>query len=392
MKRVQDKDTLEAFCRLLSQAFAVPVASWEIWVSRIGQSHLRYLEEGGSIVCGLGFYPFAHFWQGKAVPSAGIAGVGTTPHRRGCGYVKQLLLDVLRECKADGLATASLYPAEWPIYRSCGFELAGSHHHFRAEVTAFTQARAPRSLDLEPVSPLGDMSIRQQYRHRAQESHGWLDRNEAIWNRVATSYQNDIISENFCYRIGADGGYFIYSQNIVNGHQELTIHDYVLNSPEAVQQLLMFLAYHSSMFKRVRWKGCPQGGFFQQNQSRHYDVEKVEAWMLRILDIEKAFSQRGYSTFVSADILLKIQDAHLPENSGIYQLQVCEGVGAMTKVENSTNKNVAATDIQTLSALYTGYLSPNEARRQRRLICSDRECEILIAAFSGHSPWCPDYF
>lgn len=119
-------------------------------------------------------------------------------------------------------------------------------------------------------------------------------------------------------------------------------------------------------------------------------MEKQEAWMLRILDVPKSLMERGYSPMVSANLLFKINDPDFKENCGFYHFAVADGV-AQSEPAKSLAKSIE-TDIKTFSALYSGYLSPFEARRQNRLVATDADCETLSTVFGGAQPWCPDYF
>ena len=72
------------------------------------------------------FHDMRQWWCGRAVPMAGVAGVKVAPEDRGRGIARRLMAALLAEVAARGYPLSVLYPATVPLYRSLGWELAGT--------------------------------------------------------------------------------------------------------------------------------------------------------------------------------------------------------------------------------------------------------------------------
>ncbi|MGH3738930.1 MAG: GNAT family N-acetyltransferase [Micromonosporaceae bacterium] len=71
---------------------------------------------------------FRQWWQGRALPMAGIGGVVVAPEARGQGVGRLLMRGVLARSAEQGYPLSALYPATVPLYRGLGWEIAGAQH------------------------------------------------------------------------------------------------------------------------------------------------------------------------------------------------------------------------------------------------------------------------
>src|SRR5947207_248211 len=69
-----------------------------------------------------------------ALPMGGICHVATLAAERNKGYASALMRDALRAMRAQGLCTSVLFPFSFRYYRKFGYELAGNHCQFVAEL------------------------------------------------------------------------------------------------------------------------------------------------------------------------------------------------------------------------------------------------------------------
>ena len=86
------------------------------------------------------FHDMTQWWNGRAVPMAGVAGVTVAPEERGRGVGRALVTALLEVIAARGYPLSVLFPSTLPIYRSLGWEIAGTSHE------AVIAAHALRSL------------------------------------------------------------------------------------------------------------------------------------------------------------------------------------------------------------------------------------------------------
>ena len=111
-------------------------------------------------------------------------------------------------------------------------------------------------------------------------------------------------------------------------------------------------------------------------------------WVVRIVDVEKALTQRGYPLGLNAEVHLEVQDGQLPWNDGRFLLRLEDGRPTVIRGGEGRLK----LDGRTLATLYTGYLTPVELRVAGRLEGSDSDLALAQLAFSGPRPWMPDIF
>lgn len=81
----------------------------------------------------------------------GVAGVGVAPEARGLGTAAELMRCALREMHAAGFPISGLYPAAQKLYRSVGYEQAGSRFEVRIP---------PQSIGLRRPKNEGSRSVR----------------------------------------------------------------------------------------------------------------------------------------------------------------------------------------------------------------------------------------
>jgi predicted acetyltransferase len=71
---------------------------------------------------------FRQWWCGRSLPLAGIGGVAVAREHRGRGVARLLMLGILERAAGQGYPFSALYPTTLPLYRSCGWEIAGAQY------------------------------------------------------------------------------------------------------------------------------------------------------------------------------------------------------------------------------------------------------------------------
>ena len=81
--------------------------------------------------------PMQQWFGGRALSTAGVAGVAVWPTARGAGIASSLMRESLDRARAAGTVLSTLYPANVPLYRNLGYEYAGTFTTYRAPLAAF---------------------------------------------------------------------------------------------------------------------------------------------------------------------------------------------------------------------------------------------------------------
>ncbi|HEX4516373.1 MAG TPA: GNAT family N-acetyltransferase, partial [Polyangiaceae bacterium] len=185
--RTPEPEQRLALERILQMSFALPSLSWATFFERVGHDRLRVVVENGNVVGGLAAYRLAQFFGGASVPVAGFAGVGIAPDARGRGLAKSMMLRTMGELR-ESSPLGGLYASTTTLYRSCGFEEAGTAMYFSAPLASFP--RGDRNLPCTPLPPRTHAPLHEAYDLRARAWTGHLDRTQAIWERLVDPYDD----------------------------------------------------------------------------------------------------------------------------------------------------------------------------------------------------------
>jgi predicted acetyltransferase len=117
-------------------------------------------------------------------------------------------------------------------------------------------------------------------------------------------------------------------------------------------------------------------------------MSPIDRWMLRIVNVVQALTQRGYPAWVEATLHLSIHDDLLSENTGHFILRVSQGRGAV----EAGGEGHLKLSVQALTPLYSGFCSPMELHQMGRLESTEEALAIATQLFVGSIPWMPDFF
>ncbi len=371
--------------RLLQMSYALPTLSWTKFFERIGHERLRVVVENGAVIAGLAAYRLSQFFGGASVPLAGIAGVGVTPHARGRGVAKSMLLATLDELR-HSTPLAGLYASTTTLYRSCGFEQAGTAMWFDAPLASLP--RGDRALQCTAVPAKTHEPLHAAYAVRARGWTGHLDRTIALWERIVEPY-DDVA---YAYTVGdpnAPDGYIVFQQRSrPDGlHFRVIVRDVVMNTHGAAQRILGLLHDLRSLADEITWRGCAADPLLSLLPEQTHSVRRHERWMLRVLDVERALAARGYPA-LRAEVHLAVHDAHFPENRGRRIFTVDGGRGEA----KTGGRGDVTLDVRALAALYSGFATPYTLRAAGLLDGPDAATDTLAAIFAGPEPWCGDHY
>jgi predicted acetyltransferase len=380
------QDEVNQLGQILAQCFNVPPADESVYMSRVGLENIRLLYDHDRLTGGLGLLNLGQWYGSACVPMSGVAAVAIAPEYRGQGAAIALMQSVLQELHAKEMPLSVLYSAAQPLYRKVGYEQAGTLCTW--EVPTSELEMREDSLAIERVVFDAD-EFTAIYQQQAQRTNGFLDRNSAIWQGLLEAHQG---MPSHAYRIGTatqPEGYVIFRHQNEGNRVQIVIRDWVLLTPAAVRKFWAFWTVHRSQVDRIQWRSSPIDALsLILPEQKNVVIRSIGRWMLRIIHVQKALEQRGYSPDVSAELHLEIQDALLPTNAGRFILTVNNGVGTVTK----GGRGDLHLDVSSLAPLYTGLLSPDQLRLCGRLIATDAALTIATQLFAGSSPWMPDAF
>lgn len=384
--------------RIIHHAFAGPLDGCEKWVRESGLENWRLLraDPGGVPVAGLLRVPMGQHFGGRSVPMLGIAGVAVAPEARGRGLARRLMQATLREAasaRSDGAAAIScLYPSTPALYRQVGYELAG-HRFFTTMPVGRIDVRERGGGEIRPLTDEDDAAVRACYAGFAAAFEGTLDRGAYCWSRVRESRGTRYAGFGVTSASGGLDGYVYFSQerNPRTGYHDVMISDLAFVTADAGRRLLSFLADFATTAESAVFFGGPMHPLVSLMASRHYSVEKRDYWMVRVLDVARAISARGFPAGVRSEVAIDIADDLITENTGTWMIRVADGRASATR--SPASSDALRCDIGAIAPLYSGLYTVRQLALLGRVQGSPAAIAAADATFRGAgTPWMSDMF
>jgi predicted acetyltransferase len=384
---IREEDVPE-IARIIAWSFCMPEADVGPWLRGAGLENVLAWRRDGRIEACLVTVPMGQFFGGRSVPMVGIAGVASPPDRRGTGAVVALLESTLRALRARGVALSTLYPASAGLYRRVGYENAGAH--FEAKIVPHAITLRDRTADVRLVTMADQASLEECYRRRAARTNGHLDRGPYVWGRVANPRGADAVRGLIVDVAGHVDGYaYLFEKRLPGGTYSLHASDFVATTSTGYRRLLTLVADHGTLAESFHWHAAPSDPSIRLLPRVGIDAKMPLAWMTRIVDLPTAIRTRGFPLHVGPiEVELDVTDDVLSDNAGRWTLHVSEGRGQIAR----GGRGATRIDVRALAALYTSWLSPHDLAASGGLEGPDEDLTKLATAFSGPSPWMPDFF
>ena len=383
--KVSNSEDVQKFGNILGQCFLSTPGEEHTWVERMGIENLRIIRQEKEIAGGLVIIPMGQWWGCESVAMTGIAGVGIAPEYRGSGAAVSLMQQTIKELYANDVAISVLYPATQRLYRKVGYEQGGSF--CSREISAGDIQIREHPLPITSI-PLDSEIFYQLYAKQAKDINGYLNRNQTIWHRIMKPSGKDVF---YAYLIGSEKepqGYMIFSQHSIENDNILRVSDWVILSNAAAQSFWSFLSNHRSQIDKIRWRSSQIDYLSLLLPEQTAKTRHLQRWMLRLINLKKALSTRGYPPGIQTELHLEVTDDLIAENNGNFILSIANGRGNVAK----GGKGELKLDIRGLAPLYAGLFTPQQLQLMGKLDATDTALEIATKIFAGSSPWMADFF
>ena len=336
-------------------------------------------DHDGMVVGAARLLDFRHWWLGRPVPMAGIAGVVVAPEYRGRGVGSTLMRGVLARAHELGSPLTALYPATLPIYRHLGYEFGGGRYRF-SFVTSELRTLGGREVRLRKGGPADAellLDLVAGIRAANRES-GML-----IW---PVDEIREWLTEPamFCYI--ADDGFVVYTWQ----DGDLRVDELVAGSEPTLRALWSVVGSGSSIARSVHAYVGPQDPIHQLLDKEADLRADVQRWMLRLVDAPAAIAARGWAHGVSLDLPLEIEDPELTHNDGSWSLRVTTDKAELVRAEPVPG--ALRVTARGLACLYSGSPLATVRRTGQATGGSVADDARLDAAFAGPVPYMLDYF
>ncbi len=333
------------------------------------------------------------FFGGERVATGALTGVAVRPEARPQGAFQALLGGVLDELADRGAALALVQPRTQAPFREVGFEQAGAR--FEVRVASRDIQVGERDLSIRRVGPRDAATVQALYRRHAATQPGHLDRDPVLWDAIRrpepgpvhaylVSGPREIEGYVYMHQVPrpAEGG----TRRRGDGGHDLHVVDLVSLTGRAGRRLLTLFADHQSLANEVVWHESPASTLTALLPERTFQLTVANYWMLRIVDVVKALTQRGYPPGVAGELHLFVRDPDRATNNAAVILRVLDGRGSL----EPGGRGSLRMSIAGLAALYSGQRSAATLRASGLLDGPDDEVALAGTVFGCGGAWHPD--
>jgi len=380
----RNEKEIVAFSDLACVAFGVALELGRKQITKLDAEMIRIAHSGRSIAGGLVIYPMAQWFGGRCVPTGGIGVVAVAPQHRARGVGARLMRAAVTELHRRRTPLSTLYPATLALYRQAGYEIAGG----RYEITLMPRSvrLRDREFEVRAIRPQDRAALAAAHRRAVRWSNGPLDLQSPGWRKAMAAWGKP--TRGYALWEGSEvAGFF---RHLVEFPEEtLRVTELFVDRPAAARRMLTLLADHRFQVEKISWFGSPADPLLPLLAEPGYRVRLHDHWMLRITDVERALSERGYPLGLEAQFDLEVRDELLAGNNDRFQLEIGGGRGRVRR----GGRGRIRIDVRGLAALYSGHLSPQELRvRTEYLDASSEQCARLQPVFAGSAPWLAENF
>lgn len=292
-----------------------------------GLEHLVVAEDAGRIVAHAFLFPFQAFFGGVPVKVGGIASVGVAPEARGRGVATALMdhLHVLSDRRGD--AVTMLYAFRQGFYGRLGYATSSSRKRLAIDTRAVPASWVELARErVRGVSAGDDVTLRRLHARAAERSSGWIARPKRFWEMLlARERRITLVCDHAKKKreagAPAAAGYVAFSlqQGEVHAETLIEVEELVAEDDESRRALFGALAamrdQAAEILVEIAESDPLERGLLDVD-GRRFGTEAVEHGlgeivggpMVRIEDIPRSLSARGYAADGAFDVVVRSPD------------------------------------------------------------------------------------
>jgi predicted acetyltransferase len=373
-------------CRAFGRLAEDRRASWAAESEpAIREQRLLGAFDGSRLLAMARFHDLLQCWHGRTVPMAGVAGVAVAPEERGRGVGRRLVTALLETVAARGYSLSVLFPSTFPLYRSLGWEVAGTSYEavFPAHPLRLLASTKQAVSGVRRAGPDDVPQVREVIRraHIAARDCGPSVPDETVLRFVLADPQQ--------YFYLADDGVLGYTWH--EGHDELFVHCAAAASAQTTRALWAIVGSNCWLADTVRARLAPADPLWWLPGDPVAENVDHDDWMLRVVDAPAAIAARGFPLAADLALPLHITDDTRTANAGWWQLKVSGGRGSLTRAGEPAAAQPLALGARGLAALYAG--TPAATLRRAGLAeGGDETADALLDSAFGGTPYMLDRF
>lgn len=338
---------------------------------------LRGIFQQRKLLAVLRLYPFRAYMAGRGIDLGGIASVATAPEARRRGLGESLVRGALEEMRERSIAWSGLWPFSAPFYARYGYSTCHHNHVLKLQTRDLPASRS-NLISIERMPSEVTPSMHSVYRAWAPSYNLNLDRHPDYWSMVRLKPGSMLF--------GARG------KDALEGFIQLSltpeaikIEDFCWSTPVAAHSLLELVRGFSGQAAHLIWQApTRQEALSLDEIPGPVEISIRRGMMARIVDVPGALIGLPVPEG-SGRLEFELADETAPWNAGRWRYEWESG---SCVCERSGSSRVARLDINTLTQLVSGQLSPAIAKAGGRLQGPD----LVIPAVWNRPVHVADYF
>lgn len=270
---------------------------------------------------------FVSQYGDATVTTCGIGGVTVAAEYRSRGLMGDLFATTLRAARDAGAAISTLYPSAPGIYRRFGYEIVADFMAARVPTQALAAIRRPAGVTTRRATVEDLDAVRDVYTAWTRGQNGALTRRgvcfEAEASQQITGYDGVTLA------LDEDGtviGYAAWDRGQgSSATSTIEVSDVYATRLDGYRALLSMIGTFATVAPHTKIEGSVDDLARVSLPSLQWDVDSSSPYMLRVLDVVLAVTQRTYPTALTADLSFTLAGDFLTENDGGYTITVGGG-------------------------------------------------------------------
>lgn len=341
----------------------------------------------GEVAAAAHIRPLEQWFGGRAVPLAGFSPVAVLPEHRGKGWGRAVTAGHYPDLRDRGEVIAGLFPASVALYRSVGFELAGSYVHRRIPAAHFVAMRPGPEVRVRRGTVDDVAAVHRCYERLASRVDGSVTRTTAWWARRLPPDLADTVLYvvDDPQRPGDLRGYGSYRHGKARAPYDysVVVSEVHADDGDALRALWRVIGSSGSQAPDVEVIGPADDLLFLLlGASDPLAVRSEIRWMLRLVDAAGAVAARGWRPGLRGRVDLEIADEHAPWNAGRWRLEVDQGAASLVPGGAGTIE----VGIGALSSWWAGYARARTLAATGLLRAADEPALATLDALGATSP------
>jgi predicted acetyltransferase len=286
-----------------------------------------------------------------------------------------------------------LFPASLALYRSVGFEIAGSYVHRRFPAADVAAIDGGRDVDVRRGTAADLVAVHRCHSAHVRSRDGAVSRSPQEWaTRLPSDLRDTVLHVvDAAGRPGEIDGYAAWRPGSGRPPYDysVVVSDVVADDPEIVRALWRVVASSGTQAPDLHVIGPADDDLLLLVPRAAPDVVRSELrWMLRLVDAPAAVAARGWPAAVAGRVDLEVHDDDAPWNAGRWVLEVGGGTAEL----RPGGSGAVGVSIGALSSWWAGGATASRLRRAGHLVGDPVAVAAMDELVGSAPPVLTDFF